>query len=266
MTEPLSHMDIPLNERKYDKKIDIRSKIIACLIIIIGCSFVVTINQLLWFLILLCFYFLAFKPRKSIFKYALVALPIILSLTIITFASFSPTPIVYRNLFYTTIHNNVSFALFSGFRGILIVLFVAVIIHSEYSFFEIIYGLDDLKMPRLMTNLTFLTYRFFFLIQEEFTRILEARSNRFYGQKTYLNLTSLKITGNIIGSVLARSFKRAEYVSATLSARGFTGKFSHPEQPWTSTGLVFIFITIIYVLMIMIIGENLSILLLDELL
>jgi energy-coupling factor transporter transmembrane protein EcfT len=139
-------------------------------------------------------------------------------------------------------------------------------INSEESFFEIIYGLDDLKMPTLITNLTFFTYRFFFLMQEEFGRILEARSNRLYGEKLHFNPNSLKVIGNIIGSALARSFKRAENVSATLSARGFSGKLSHPEQPWTLKGIFFLIFTFLIIVPIMIIGQTFPIAFLEEIL
>lgn len=187
------------------------------------------------------------RPRRSFLKYSLVSIPIILSLTIVSFFSFSSVTISYRTLFFTATHNNVSFAVFSGWRSLLIVFFVLMMINSEDSFFEIIYGLDDLHMPDLLTNLTFLTYRFFFLMEEEFKRILEARSNRLYGAPTNMSISSLQLLGNIIGSVLARSFKRAEYVSATLAARGFSSssKMSHPEQPWTSGGVLLIIFTLI---------------------
>lgn len=266
MTGSDSHLHYPPLEEISIIRVDVRSKIIASFFVILACSFIVTSNQLIWFIVLLLIYTPVLRPRKSFIKYTLAALPIILSLTFISFISFSSAPVVYKNLFYQTVHNNISFAFFSGLRSIVIVSFVLITINSEESFFEIIYGLDDLKMPRLITNLTFLTYRFFFLMQEELSRILEARSNRFYGQKIYLNLASLKLTGNIIGSVLARSFKRAEYISATLSARGFTGKISHPEQPWTPVGVFFIIFTIIYVLMLMVIGESMFHLLIGELL
>jgi energy-coupling factor transporter transmembrane protein EcfT len=58
--------------------------------------------------------------------------------------------------------------------------------------------------------------------------------------------------GNIIGSSLARSFKRAEYISATLSARGFSGKMSHPEQPWTLNGVLFLLTVIFVIILIMV--------------
>ncbi|MHA2304072.1 MAG: energy-coupling factor transporter transmembrane component T family protein [Candidatus Hodarchaeales archaeon] len=266
MTGSNSHVHYPPSEEISTKRIDVRSKIIASFFVILACSFIVTNNQLVWFIVLLMIYTLILRPRKSFIKYTLAALPIIFSLTLISFFSFSSIPVMYKNLFYQTVHNNVSFAIFSAGRAIVIVLFVLMTINSEESFFEIIYGLDDLKMPRLLTNLTFLTYRFFFLMQEELSRILEARSNRFYGQKNHLNLSSLKLTGNIIGSLLARSFKRAEHISATLSARGFSGKMSHPEQPWTPVGVIFIIFTMIYVLMLMVIGESAFHLLIGELL
>lgn len=145
--------------------------------------------------------------------------------------------------------------IFSGLRSLLIVLFVLMLINSEESFFEIIYGLNDLQMPHLLTSLTFFTYRFFSLMQEELERILEARSNRLYGERLRMNFSSMKIISNIIAGLLARSFKRAEYVSATLSARGFSGRLIHPHQPWSLGGVIFLIIILILVIIAMSIGQ-----------
>lgn len=237
------------------QKLDLRSKIIATFLVIIISSLLVDINQLAWIVLLFFLYFMIFQPRLSFLKQSLVALPIIISLTIMSFITFSQSPIVYRSLFYSTTHDSSSFALFSGLRSLLMILFVLMLINSEDSFFEIIYGLDDLKMPNLLTSLTFFTYRFFFLIQEELKRILEARSNRLYGEKLRMNLRSMRIISNIIGSLLARSFKRAQYVSATLSARGFSGKLIHPHQPWSLGGIIFLIFTILSLIIIMNVGQ-----------
>lgn len=252
MTDLHSHIHYPIEEEKFDKLIDVRSKILATFSVVLACSFLVNLKQLFWFLLLFLVFLTIFRPKKTFLKYSIVALPIILSLTLVSFFSFNPSLTVYRTIFYTTTHNNVSFAFFSGARSLLIVFFVLIMISSEDTFFEIIYGLDDLFLPNFLTNLTFLTYRFFFLIHEEFNRILEARSNRLYGQKFFFNLTSLRLMGNIIGSSLARSFKRAEYISATLSARGFSGKMSHPEQPWTLNGVLFLLTVIFVIILIMV--------------
>jgi len=264
LTKSHSHIHYPLPNKGVSRKIDVRSKIIATFFVILVCSILVELVQLFWFfLVFLCF-LIILKPDKDFLKFSLPTIPIVFSLSLIAFFSFSRSPIVYKSLFYWTIHDNISFALFSGFRSYLIALFVLMMINSEESFFDIIYGLDDLKMPNFLTVLTFLTYRFFFLMQEELSRILEARSNRLYGEKLRFNLKSLKIIGNIIGSALARSFKRAENVSATLSARGFSGKLSHPEQPWTFKGIVFLSFTFLLVLTIMIIGQTWPIAFLEE--
>ncbi len=159
-----------------------------------------------------------------------------------------------------------SFALFSGLRSYLITMFVLLLVYSEADFFEIIYGLDELGMPELLTSLTFFTYRFFFLMQEELERIIEARSNRLYGEKLRMNIKSLKVIGNIIGGLLARSFKRAEHVSAILSARGFTGKLMHPHHPWTIQGIVFFVLMTLITIIIMIIGQLSPIMILRDLL
>ena len=252
MTGLHSHIHYPVEEEKFVRLIDVRSKILATFSVVLACSFLVHLDQLFWFFLLFLVFLAVFKPQRTFLKYSIVTLPIILSLTLVSFFSFSPSLTVYRSIFFTTTHNNLSFAFFSGTRSLLVVFFVLILISSEDTFFEIIYGLDDLFLPSFLTNLTFLTYRFFFLIQEEFNRILEARSNRLFGQKLFFNLTSLRLIGNIIGSSLARSFKRAEYISATLSARGFSGKMSHPEQPWTLTGVLFLLMVIFAIILIMI--------------
>ena len=261
-----SHIHYPTETDAHSKMIDVKSKIIAVFSVVLACSLIIDFYQLFWFYILLVFFGIFLRPRKSFLKYSLIPLPIIGSLALLSFLTFSSSPITYKSLFYETTHNNLSFALFFGFRSLLLVLFLLILINSEESFFEIIYGLDDLKMPDLLSNLTFLTYRFFFLMQEEFGRILEARSNRIYGEKLRINLRSMKVLGNIIGSALARSFKRAEYISAALSARGFSGKISHPEQPWTYQGVIFLLFTLFFVFLILLLGQTSPIVFLEGML
>ncbi len=258
MTHTHSHTHYQTEEKQVRKPLDVRSKILATFLVVFAVSFIVSFVQLFWFLLLFLLFFIFFKPKKSFLKHTLISFPIIISLSIFSYFSFSSSSQVYRTIFYSTLHNNFSLAMFFGIRSLLIVFFILTLINSEETFFEIIYGLDDLWMPDFLSNLTFLTYRFFYLMQEEFNRILEARSNRLYGQKFYFSLSSLKIIGNIIGSVLARSFKRAEYISGALCARGFTGKMSHTEQPWTFRGIFFLIITFVFIILIMIFAHNLN--------
>ncbi|MFX0063078.1 MAG: energy-coupling factor ABC transporter permease [Candidatus Hermodarchaeota archaeon] len=236
-------------------QIDVRSKIIATFVVVVSCSLLVELTQVLWFISIFLLFVLLFRPKKTFLLHILGVLPIIGSLTILAFLSFSKSPIVYRGLLYVTVHDNVSFALFSGFRSLLIALFILILIASEESFFEIVYGLDDLKVPTLITSLTFFIYRYFFLLKEELERTLEARSNRLYGEKLHMNLSSLKLIGNIIGGLLARSFQRAGNIAETLSARGFTGELIHPHRPWTVKGFTFLSVIVILVIVILFVGQ-----------
>ncbi len=250
------HVHYPSKLRNSILNIDVRSKILSIFLIIAVGSLLVDFTQLQWFFLYIIVFSLLLQPRKIILKQFVQTLPIILSFTLVVFLTFNTSDTLFGNFLYSTHHNNVSMALFFSIRSFLMVLVILIFINSEESFFEVIYGLDDLKMPSLLTNLLFLTFRFFSLMQEEFSRVLEARSNRLYGEKLHLSFKSFQIIGNILGAALARSFKRSEYISATLAARGFNGKISHPEQPYTIFGGLFFLFTVIYCFFILMFGQT----------
>ncbi|MFX0093372.1 MAG: energy-coupling factor transporter transmembrane component T family protein [Candidatus Hodarchaeota archaeon] len=255
MTDLHVHTTTRINNQERWRFLDVRSKIIATLLVVVACSLIVDLIQLSWFVLLFFLFIMFFRPKKSFLLQILGVLPIIGTLTILSFFSFSSSFIEYHTLFYSTYHNNVTFALFSGSRSLLIALFVLMLVASENSFFDIVYGLDDLKVPNLITSLAFFIYRYFFLLKEELERTLEARSNRLYGEKLHMNLNSLKLIGNIIGALLARSFQRAGNIADTLSARGFTGELIHPYHPWTIKGLIFVGVAVLILSMILIVGQ-----------
>ncbi len=242
--------------RAQKQTLDTRSKLIGLITIVLGGSLLVDLSQVSWYFLLLLLLLPILKPQKTFLKQIAYTLPLILSLSLISFFSFNPPS--FSNFLYEAVHTKTSFAFFTAFRSIVIVTFILVVVNSEESFFEIIYGLDDLKLPGLLTNLLFLSYHFFNLIQKEFSRILDARSNRMYSEGSIMKLRSLKLIGNILGASLARSFKRAEYISASLSAKGFSGTstFSHPEKPWTRSGVLFIIFIVIISCFISIYGQN----------
>ena len=250
------HVHYPSKSQRSHANIDVKSKILSTILIIAIGSLIVDFAQLQWFFLYTISFIFLLRPKKIFLKQIIPTFPIILSFTLVVLLTYDTSYTLFGNFLFSTLHNNVSMALFFCVRSVLMILLILIFINSEESFFEVIYGLDDLKMPDLLTNLLFLTFRFFSLIQEEFSRVLEARSNRLYGEKLHLSFTSLQVIGNILGASLARSFKRSEYVSATLAARGFDEKISHPEQPWTIFGVIFFLFTVIYCLFILIYGQT----------
>jgi cobalt/nickel transport system permease protein len=80
-----------------------------------------------------------------------------------------------------------------------------------------------LHAPRLLVQLLAMTYRYVFLFVEELTRLRIALRVRGFRQRA--DLHSLRTIGHVAGSLLVRSYERAERVSQAMRCRGFDGQF-----------------------------------------
>jgi len=216
---------------------DTRSRLIAALVAAVGTAFIVTIEQLGWFFGLFLIVLVTFRPRRSLLKKAFVPLPVILAFGVLSFVT-HPSQLVYSNGFQSASFDKTTFVIFMIAKAMLAVGFILSVVESE-SFYDVIYALDDLRLPWIFTSLMFLTYRNIFLIQAEFRRMLEARYNRNFGKRSNFNFYTMKVLGNMIGGVLIRSLWRSEHTADILVARGFQGRFPHPNKPWTVFGIVF---------------------------
>lgn len=80
-----------------------------------------------------------------------------------------------------------------------------------------------LYVPRLLVQLTMLSYRYIFLIFEEFDRIRIAVRVR--GFRNRMNRHSYHTIGQVTGTLLVRGAERAERVAQAMRCRGFDGNF-----------------------------------------
>jgi len=80
-----------------------------------------------------------------------------------------------------------------------------------------------LKVPGLLVHLTVLTYRYVFLLGEEFGRLRIALRVRGFRQRA--DVHSLRTVGQVAGTLLIRGQERAERVSQAMRCRGFDGTF-----------------------------------------
>jgi len=80
-----------------------------------------------------------------------------------------------------------------------------------------------LHIPRLLVLLMLLTYRYVFLLMEEFARLRTALRVR--GFRNRANLHSYRTIGQVAGTLLVRSHERSERVAHAMQARGFDGQF-----------------------------------------
>jgi cobalt/nickel transport system permease protein len=80
-----------------------------------------------------------------------------------------------------------------------------------------------LYVPRLLVQLTLLSYRYVFLILDELNRIRVAVRVR--GFRNRMNRHSYHTIGQVTGTLLVRGTERAERVAQAMRCRGFDGQF-----------------------------------------
>jgi cobalt/nickel transport system permease protein len=85
------------------------------------------------------------------------------------------------------------------------------------------YALNWLRVPDKIVHLLLMTYRYVFLIEQEYLRLVRAARIRGFQPKT--NLHTYKTYASIVGMLLVRSSLRADRVYKAMLCRGFRRKF-----------------------------------------
>jgi cobalt/nickel transport system permease protein len=80
-----------------------------------------------------------------------------------------------------------------------------------------------LRVPGLLIHLLALTYRYVFVVLDELARLRIALRVR--GFRNRASLASYRTIGHVTGTLLVRSFERAERVGQAMRCRGFAGRF-----------------------------------------
>jgi len=96
-----------------------------------------------------------------------------------------------------------------------------------------------LHLPRLLVFLMLLSYRYVFLLMEEFIRLRVALRVR--GFRNRADLHSYRTIGQVAGTILVRSHERSERVAQAMRTRGFDGQFRSLDDFSTSGSDVLVF-------------------------
>jgi len=83
--------------------------------------------------------------------------------------------------------------------------------------------LNRLRVPEKVVHLFLMTYRYVFVVEEEFSRLLRAAKIRGFRPKTTFH--TYKTYAYLLGMLLVRASVRAERVQQAMACRGFRGKF-----------------------------------------
>jgi cobalt/nickel transport system permease protein len=80
-----------------------------------------------------------------------------------------------------------------------------------------------LRVPGLLVHLAMLTYRYLFVVADELARLRVALRVR--GYRNRASRHSYHTVGSVAGTLLVRSYERAERVGQAMRCRGFDGRF-----------------------------------------
>ena len=92
-------------------------------------------------------------------------------------------------------------------------------------FFDLLKGLQRLRVPRLFINLLLFTYRYLFVISDELGRMSVARKARGARKGRHLlDRPGMRTISFTAGMVLVRAYGRGTRMHDALRSRGFNGK------------------------------------------
>jgi cobalt/nickel transport system permease protein len=103
------------------------------------------------------------------------------------------------------------------------------------------HALDRLHISGKLVHLFLLTYRYIFVIEQEYQRLLRAARMRSFRPGT--NMHSYRTYAYIIGMLFVRASARARRVHQAMICRGFKGRF-YCMQEFSSAGCDRVFLTL----------------------
>jgi cobalt/nickel transport system permease protein len=103
----------------------------------------------------------------------------------------------------------------------ILLAFIALI--ATMPFATLGYALHRLRVPDKIVYLLLMTYRYIFVIEQEYKRLLRAAKIRGFQPGT--NINTYRTFSYVIGMLFVRSAARAERVHQAMLCRGFKGKF-----------------------------------------
>lgn len=96
---------------------------------------------------------------------------------------------------------------------------------STTPFFDMLRSLRWFRVPPLICNMLLFTYRFIFVLLDEFDRMMMARRSRgFSGGRSLMDRSAFATISNTIGMVFVRSNQRAGRIYDALLGRGYSGE------------------------------------------
>jgi cobalt/nickel transport system permease protein len=183
---------------------------------------------ILFFAVLLSAVLAARLKPSLLFKRSLVAFPFMLAAIPLLFTGAAP----HFSLHIGSTQLLISLSGMARFSSIAIKMWLsvlaAVLLGASTRFTDLSNALLQMKAPRLLVAIITLMWRYLFVIVEEVTRMLRARSSRsastpgkrFHGGSIWWRA---RVTGGMAGSLFLRALERSDRVYTAMLSRGYSG-------------------------------------------
>jgi cobalt/nickel transport system permease protein len=127
------------------------------------------------------------------------------------------------------------------------ILFAFIALIATMSLATLGHALHRLGVPEKMVHLLLMTYRYLFVIEVEYLRLMRAAKIR--GFRPGTNVNTYRTYSYVIGMLFVRAAARAERVYQAMLCRGFNGKFySLQEFQTTAASWIFSIIMTIFIM------------------
>lgn len=142
-------------------------------------------------------------------------------------------------------------AMITGKTNAIILAIMALITTTSVA--DIGSGLDRLRFPKKICFLLLYSYRYIFVIYQEYTRLLRAARMRSFSPGT--NLHTYKTFAYLFGMTLVKSYNRSQRVHQAMILRGFNGRLiSLHRYRFTSADVLFVVLILAVNVSIMYLG------------
>ncbi len=126
---------------------------------------------------------------------------------------------------------------------------VAVVLMASTEAPALLRALRALRLPRLLVASVEFAYRYLFVVTDEASRMLQARSSRsaaIEGRRAGVGLRwRARVAGNLVGTLFVRSIERSERVHAAMLARGYDGEQRHLATPRVGVGAAVVAVVVV---------------------
>lgn len=175
----------------------------------------------LYFAIIAGLVLLSRIPTLHVLKRSLVIVPFVLFIAIFIPFLKSGEPSGSYNIWIWQVSSSGLLILWNVLIKAWLSMLSLILLSSTTKFSELLNGLEQLRLPKVMVMILSFMYRYIFVLVDEVIRMKQARDSRnFGGKRTW----QLKTIGNMVGTLFLRSYERGERVYGAMVARGFDGE------------------------------------------